>query len=148
MFFLGALITGMDNQEVAHYLLLNLPKWFEGVVYLDRHDRQMILLRNSGRSMLLNQCGVRPDRRFTFYDQVHTTGMDIKQAPSARAVLTLGKDMTFRDYAQGAYRYVPAPPVVVYRLQPHPSRLPLVVHLPPPPAKSFSWRDFFLCLVY
>lgn len=100
----GALITGMDNQEVAHYLLLNLPKWFEGVVYLDRQDRQMILLRNSGRSMLLNQCGVRPDKRFTFYDQVHTTGMDIKQAPSARAVLTLGKDMTFRDYAQGAYR--------------------------------------------
>lgn len=116
----GALITGMDNQglfisflfifiantflEVAHYLLLHLPKWFEGVVYLDKQDRQMILLRNSGRSMLLSQCGVRPDRRFTFYDQVHTTGMDIKQAPSARAVITLGKDMTFRDFAQGAYR--------------------------------------------
>jgi hypothetical protein len=30
--------------------------------------------------------------------------MDIKQAPGATAVLTLGKDMTFRDYAQGAYR--------------------------------------------
>ena len=37
-------------------------------------------------------------------DQVHTTGMDIKQAASARAALTLGKDMSFRDYAQGAYR--------------------------------------------
>ena len=37
-------------------------------------------------------------------NQVHTTGMDIKQAPSARAVITVGKDMTFRDYAQGAYR--------------------------------------------
>jgi hypothetical protein len=30
--------------------------------------------------------------------------MDIKQAPSACAVLTVGKDMTFRDYAQGAFR--------------------------------------------
>lgn len=30
--------------------------------------------------------------------------MDIKQAPNAVAVLTLGKDMTFRDYAQGAFR--------------------------------------------
>jgi hypothetical protein len=30
--------------------------------------------------------------------------MDIKQTPGAAAVLTLGKDMTFRDYAQGAYR--------------------------------------------
>ena len=42
--------------------------------------------------------------RFSFYDQVHTTGMDIKQVLDARAVLTLGKDMTFRDYAQGAFR--------------------------------------------
>jgi hypothetical protein len=91
----------MNNQEVAHYLLLNLSNWFEGVIYLDRQDRQMILLRSSGRSMLLTQCGIRPDKRFTFYDQVHTTGMDIKQAVNARAVLTLGKDMTFRDYAQG-----------------------------------------------
>ena len=32
--------------------------------------------------------------------QVHTTGVDIKQAPEAAAVLTIGKDMTFRDYAQ------------------------------------------------
>ena len=37
-------------------------------------------------------------------DQIHTTGMDIKQAPNAKAVITVGKDTTFRDYAQGAYR--------------------------------------------
>ncbi len=30
--------------------------------------------------------------------------MDIKQAVDARAALTLGKDMVFRDYAQGAFR--------------------------------------------
>eukprot|EP01098_Paradermamoeba_levis_P009293 TRINITY_DN385_c0_g1_i11.p1 TRINITY_DN385_c0_g1~~TRINITY_DN385_c0_g1_i11.p1 ORF type:complete len:781 (-),score=237.18 TRINITY_DN385_c0_g1_i11:81-2390(-) len=64
----------------------------------------MILLRNTGKSVSLAQCGISPDRRFTFYDQIHTTGMDIKQAPNARAVITIGKDMTFRDYAQGAYR--------------------------------------------
>ena len=43
-------------------------------------------------------------RRFAFYDQIHTTGMDIKHALNARAALTLGKDMTFRDLAQGAFR--------------------------------------------
>lgn len=100
----GALITGMTNEEVAHFMLKYLPSWMEGVVYLDRLDRQMILLRSTGRSVSLAQCGVSPERRFSFYDQVHTTGMDIKQSPNARAVLTLGKDMTFRDYAQGAYR--------------------------------------------
>jgi hypothetical protein len=36
--------------------------------------------------------------------QIHTTGMDIKQALHAHACLTLGKDMVFRDYAQGAFR--------------------------------------------
>merc|ERR1711871_1856247 len=101
----GALITGMDNLEVARFMLLHLPALqFDGVVYLDRSDRQMILLRDSMRSTLLAQCGTPWDRRFTFYDQVHTTGMDIKQSPNARAVVTIGKDMTFRDYAQGAYR--------------------------------------------
>ena len=42
--------------------------------------------------------------RFSFFDQVHTTGMDIPQAANARAVLTLSADLTFRDYAQAAYR--------------------------------------------
>eukprot|EP01029_Cantina_marsupialis_P025404 TRINITY_DN6726_c0_g3_i3.p1 TRINITY_DN6726_c0_g3~~TRINITY_DN6726_c0_g3_i3.p1 ORF type:complete len:891 (+),score=259.15 TRINITY_DN6726_c0_g3_i3:877-3549(+) len=99
----GALITGLSNEEVARFLLNYLPEIFEGVVYLDQSDRQMIILR-SGATMLLAQCGVGPSKRFTFYDQVHTTGMDIKQAPSAVAVVTLGKDMTFRDYAQGSFR--------------------------------------------
>ena len=36
--------------------------------------------------------------------QVHTIGMDSKHAASARAALTLGKDMVFRDLAQGAFR--------------------------------------------
>jgi hypothetical protein len=102
----GALITGMDNLAVASFLLENLnPKLFDGVVYLDSSDRQMILMRgNQGRAAPLAQVGLPPERRFTFYDQVHTTGMDIKQGPSANAVLTVGKDMTFRDYAQGAFR--------------------------------------------
>ncbi|KNC48811.1 uncharacterized protein AMSG_00592 [Thecamonas trahens ATCC 50062] len=100
----GALITGMDNEAVARYLLAYLPEWMEGVVYLDRNDKQMILLRSGGPGVPLSQCGVSLDKRFTFYDQVHTTGMDIKQTPNAQALLTIGKDMTFRDYAQGAYR--------------------------------------------
>ncbi|KAJ0406964.1 hypothetical protein P43SY_005197 [Pythium insidiosum] len=100
----GALITGFENHEVAAFLLEHLPTEMEGVVFLDQDDRQMILLRDHNAPMPLVQCGLSPTKRFTFYDQVHTTGMDIKQCVNARAVLTLGKDMTFRDYAQGAYR--------------------------------------------
>ena len=101
----GALITGMSNYDVARYLLSNgLPKMFEGVVFLDNKDRKMILMRQGMNVVRLNQSGIPPNRRFSFYDQIHTTGMDIHQAIDARAVLTLGKDMTFRDYAQGAFR--------------------------------------------
>ena len=101
----GALITGMSNYEVAKYLITQgLPEIFEGVVFLDSKDRQMILLRQGMNVVRLNQAGVPPDRRFSFYDQIHTTGMDIHQCIYARAALTLGKDMTFRDYAQGAFR--------------------------------------------
>jgi hypothetical protein len=52
----------------------------------------------------LQQAGVPVHRRFSFYDQIHTTGMDIHQCIDSKAAITLGKDMTFRDYAQGAFR--------------------------------------------
>jgi len=101
----GALVTGMSNYQVAKYLLTNgLSDKFDGVVFLDDKDRKMILMKHGMNVVRLNQAGVPPDRRFSFYDQVHTTGMDIHQCIDARAALTLGKDMTFRDYAQGAFR--------------------------------------------
>ncbi len=62
------------------------------------------LLRNGMHVVRLAQAGVPVHRRFSFYDQIHTTGMDIHQCIDARAAITLGKDMTFRDYAQGAFR--------------------------------------------
>ena len=100
----GAIITGLDNYEVAKYLLEHLPSEMLGVVFLDRDDRKMVLQRQGGRLTPLDRSGLRPEQRFTFYDHVHTTGMDIKQSPNAHAVQTIGKDMTFRDLAQGAYR--------------------------------------------
>lgn len=72
------------------------------VVYLDKHDRKMVIVKKGMVNMELAECGIPKDRRFSFYDQIHTTGMDIKQCVSACAMLTLGKDMMFRDYAQGA----------------------------------------------
>ena len=117
----GALITGMTNLQVARYLLDHGLSWCEGVVYLDEYDRKMILVRATGRVVKMAQSGIPANKRFAFYDQVsfirtvfyvvayssrqvHTTGMDIQHMLNAKAVLTLGKDMTFRDYAQGAFR--------------------------------------------
>uniref|UniRef100_A0A7S1J653 ubiquitinyl hydrolase 1 n=1 Tax=Eutreptiella gymnastica TaxID=73025 RepID=A0A7S1J653_9EUGL len=101
----GALVTGFSNLQVAQYLLSGdrLPG-VEGVVFLDELGRKVVLIRTTGRVVRLEECGMALERRFAFYDQVHTTGMDITHTPNARAALTLGKDMTFRDYSQGAFR--------------------------------------------
>jgi hypothetical protein len=94
----------MSNKGVAQYLLEAGLKGMKGVVFLDELDRQMVLLRQGFKVVKLAESGLAWGERFTFYDQVHTTGMDIKQAVDACAAITLGKDMVFRDYAQGAFR--------------------------------------------
>ena len=75
-----------------------------GCVFIDDDGHKRILLRDGLCVMRLEQCGLALSKRFSFYDQVHTTGMDIPQPQAACAALTLSKDMTFRDFAQGAYR--------------------------------------------
>ena len=101
----GALITGMSNKKVADYLMTQdvMRDKFQGVVYLDEDDRRMVRLRN-GKCILFGQCGLTIAQRFTFYDHIHTTGMDIKQSIVCTAFLTVSPSMVFRDYAQGAYR--------------------------------------------
>ena len=81
----GALITGLSNKQVARYLLnAGLAKWCDGVVFLDDSDEKMILVKATGRVLKLSQCGIAVEKRFAFYDQIHTTGMDIKHALNAR----------------------------------------------------------------
>ena len=99
----GALITGMSNLQVAQYIAHKSP-WCEGVVFLDSKDSRVIYVKATRRVVKMAQCGISKEKRFAFYDQIHTTGMDIQHMLSAKAVITLGKDMVFRDFAQGAYR--------------------------------------------
>jgi hypothetical protein len=99
----GALITGMSNLEVAQYIA-HRSAWCDGVVFLDSRDEKRIYVKATRRVVKLAQCGIKKEKRFAFYDQIHTTGMDIQHMLSAKAVLTLGKDMVFRDFAQGAFR--------------------------------------------
>ncbi len=100
----GALVTGMANEAVARFLLDEGLQGFDACVFLDNRDRQMCVFRGERAAVPLASSGIAVDRRFTFYDQIHTTGIDIAQAPAAKACITLSKDMTLRDYAQGSWR--------------------------------------------
>ena len=100
----GALITGLSNEDVARALLEYGLEHADACVFLDPSDRKMVVDRTGGLPVPLNRSGAKKERRFAFYDQVHTTGMDIKHSLDARAIVTVGKDMTLRDFAQGCYR--------------------------------------------
>ena len=78
-----------------------------GNINVSNVDGDFVVERD-GSSYPLSRCGVAWNERFTFYDQVHTTGMDIKQAIDARAVCTLGKDMTLRE-SNGPRTRAPCP---------------------------------------
>ena len=101
----GALVTGLSNEEVARYLMADEERvrGLRGCVFIDAEDRQKCVLR-SGACVPIEQCGLSPDQRFTFYDQQHSTGMDIKQGVAAVCCVTLGKGNTLRDLQQGAWR--------------------------------------------
>jgi len=100
----GALITGYNNEEVARYLLAAGLKDKDGCVFLNASSEKMVLDRSGLPPVPLNRSGLSVDKRFAFYDQVHTIGTDIKHSIDAVAVVTLGKDMTFRDFKQGCWR--------------------------------------------
>mmetsp|Transcript_7246 Transcript_7246/g.21392 ORF Transcript_7246/g.21392 Transcript_7246/m.21392 type:complete len:5155 (-) Transcript_7246:1654-17118(-) len=102
----GALITGLSNLEVAEFLLEAGLEWCQGVVFLDEADRKMVLVRATMRVVEIDQCGIKPTELFALYDQIHTTGTDLPflSTFNARAIQTLGKDMVWRDFVQGAWR--------------------------------------------
>jgi hypothetical protein len=100
----GALITGLTNLEVAH-ALLDAGVAYRGVAFFGEGDELMVVLAEEGRPVQpLSMSSLGPDDRFTFYDQVHTTGTDVVQPMSGKALMTLGKETTLRDASQGAWR--------------------------------------------
>ena len=102
----GALITGYTNHQVIRFVLKHDENdMFDVGVFLDDNDQQVFVTKaNDTDPKPIYQCGTPLKRRFTLYDQRHTTGTDIKQAPNARALATLGKGITFRDHSQACWR--------------------------------------------
>jgi hypothetical protein len=102
----GALITGYDNMEVAQYMCRHDSNdKFDAAIFLNRANQQVYITKSDpNQPKPLKLCGVPLTRRFTFYDQAHTTGTDIKQHPAAKALATVGKGVTYRDHCQAVWR--------------------------------------------
>ncbi len=96
----GALIKGVSNETMAYKILEN-PR-FAGVVYYNDQDELLVLTREG--IVPFDLCKIPPDQRFTFYDQRHTTGSDIKQAPQAKALLTFSETTVEYELYQSMWR--------------------------------------------
>lgn len=97
----GALFKDIPAATIANELLL-AKKNIEAVTYFDG-DKRMVVKRGQ-IALPANQCEVHPSTCFTFYDQQHCTGTNIKQAPNAKAAVTINKNQTLRDILQAVWR--------------------------------------------
>ena len=85
----AALLCGLENEEVAARLMnspLTQPDGKggkggkEACVFLARGtDLPMILLKGAASAVPLEDANILPEKRFCYFDQPHTTGIDINQ---------------------------------------------------------------------
>ncbi|CAE7493479.1 unnamed protein product [Symbiodinium necroappetens] len=107
----AALLCGLENEEVAKWLMDSPLTEGEGqdakeaCIFLARGtDLPMILLKGAASAVPLEDANILPEKRFCYFDQPHTTGIDINQPSLGVAAITMGKDMSIRELQQGAWR--------------------------------------------
>ncbi|MGK5594780.1 MAG: DUF3638 domain-containing protein [Parachlamydiaceae bacterium] len=99
---LGFFFDGVSNREIAQGILEVLPE-MESVVFFEDHRSEMIKLTRSGDSPYFPQKNV-PHNQFTFLDQLHAFGSDVKQMKEALQVVTFNKKLLQYELIQAAKR--------------------------------------------
>ena len=100
----GALFKGIANIDMARKILAMQPDRIKGVVFYDKDNKPAVLERKQDHPIPLRDCRLKEQERFTYYDQIHTTGSDIKQSPDAKAFVTISPTLILRDLLQGIWR--------------------------------------------
>jgi len=86
-----------SSMQIAHKLAVKTDK--PVVIY----DKKGIKQEVRAKGVALFKDNLEPGRK-TVFDQSRSTGGDIKQGPTAKAVITIGKNLTTRDLFQAARR--------------------------------------------
>eukprot|EP01062_Namystynia_karyoxenos_P024711 TRINITY_DN19664_c0_g1_i3.p1 TRINITY_DN19664_c0_g1~~TRINITY_DN19664_c0_g1_i3.p1 ORF type:complete len:963 (+),score=233.47 TRINITY_DN19664_c0_g1_i3:93-2891(+) len=100
----GACIVGKTNRQVVDYVLnRTTSERFQGALFFSEAGRPAVLDRIGGcHSVASSPISLRDC--FIYLDDTHTRGTDLKLAPTAVAVLTLGKGMSKDKFVQAAMR--------------------------------------------
>lgn len=123
----GALFKGYKNEKIAQQLALALSSRPENkirhILYFNEDNELCALLFSRSADKKINEVVFKPPivigstdpkiiaekagspaECFTFYDQRHTTGTDIKQTFDTIGIMTMDIDTRLRDVLQGAMR--------------------------------------------
>lgn len=116
MMDISATFRGYDPDEVARTLADIYHNQLEYVLYFDKTEQLCaiscqnpqaapIILATSDPDEISERLGgCSPEMRFTYYDQSHTVGTDIKQAPHAHAIALIDERTTLQAFLQGVMR--------------------------------------------
>lgn len=122
----NASFKGISNLSVAtalcayifnHAAQLSIPEPLRYVLYFNEHNQlcalriqdikihqEPIVLDSSDPQKISNRLNCTPGAYFTYYDQAHTTGTDIKQSPNSKGLTLIGSDTHIQHFLQGAMR--------------------------------------------
>ncbi len=103
----GALFKGKPNLQVAKELLAILNVKY--VLFFDEANKLSALSENGITTLastedVAKNLMCKPEDYFTYYDQRHTTGVDIEHAPNTIGLATVSEHNTLRDISQSAMR--------------------------------------------
>ena len=100
----GAFFKGMPMLLVAK-TLLNALKVFgiKGIVFF--LDNQLVILEEGkDQPIPLALSKLKPEERFSIYDDPHTIGVDIVQKFNAKAILSISENILLKDLLQAVWR--------------------------------------------
>lgn len=113
---ISATFAGISNLNVARklaaYACVNDSN-VQFILYFNENDvlcalsvntQQSIELATSDPSIIDQKLGCTPDERITYYDQSHTVGTDLKQAPTAHAFVLADSRTHLQAFLQGCMR--------------------------------------------
>lgn len=118
-----AAFKGISNeqvsQELAHYIrehpeTFALPEPLKYIVFFNQdnvlcaldinQDNKLVVIGSTEPRRLDTLLGCSSNQRFTYYDQSHAEGIDLKQAKTAQALILVDPDTCLQNHFQGCMR--------------------------------------------
>lgn len=112
----GAILAGFNSKDVAIAIAETLLKQHSAIKYVLYYDQNILCalyvkthattILESSDPLVINQKlkNCQPHERFTYYDQAHTLGVDLKQAQEAIGMVLIDEKTRLESFLQGAMR--------------------------------------------